>query len=114
MPSLDRAAADYGGVSLDDDELVVVHLLLYGFDMEAPSLADAREWAEHYRLVDRPNHIVLVGDPRMLGSETFKMIPGLQVVDREFVLRYDAAGRSAPHDLWTELWPGLGGVMAGS
>ena len=47
MPSMDRAARNYGGFSLDDDRLVFVHLLLYGFDMGAPSASDAREWAEH-------------------------------------------------------------------
>jgi len=114
MPSLDQAAESYGGVSLDEDGLVVVHLLLYGFDMQAPSVDDAREWAEHYGIDERPNHVVLVGDPRMLGSASFRMIPGLQVVDREFVLRYDSAGRNAPHDMWTELWPNLAGVLAES
>ncbi|MCP3915221.1 MAG: hypothetical protein GY711_06680 [bacterium] len=114
MPSLDEAAQRYGQVSLDDDRLVVVHLLLYGYDMEAPSLSDAREWAEHYGLDERDNHIVLVGDPRMIGPRTYRMIPGLQVVDEDFVLTYDSAGGSARDDLWTELWPGLGHMLGGS
>ncbi len=112
MPSMDDAALDYGGVSLDDERLVVVHLLLYGFDMGAPSLDDAREWAEHYGLDDRPNHVVLVGDARLIGPETYAMIPGVQLVDRDFVLRFDSAGRRPPHDLWTELLPSLSGVLA--
>ena len=114
MPSMDDAAEDYGSVSLDDDRIVFVHLLLYGFDMDAPSVDDAREWAEHYGLDDRPNHVVLVGDPRMLGPDTFSMIPGLEVVDRDFVLRFDSAGRGAPHDLWRDLWPGVAGVLGES
>lgn len=108
---MDEAARDYGRVSLDDERIVFVHLLLYDFDMEAPSVADARDWAEHYGIDERSNHVVLVGDPRMVGPRTFRMIPGLQVVDRDFVLRYDGAGRSAPDDLWTELWPGVRGVL---
>lgn len=111
MPSLDAAARDYGRVSLDDEDLVVVHLLLYGFDRQAPSVADAREWAEHFELDERDNHLVLVGDPRLIGSESFRRIPGLQLVDRDFVLRYDAAGRQAPDDLWTELWPAVGDLL---
>ena len=111
MPSLDEAARDYGQVSLDDDDLVVVHLLLYGFDRQAPSVEDAAEWAGHYGLDERPNHVVLVGDPRMIGPASFRMIPGLQLVDRDFVLRYDAAGRSAPDDLWRELWPAVGELL---
>lgn len=108
---MEEAASGWGGFSLDDDRLVFVHLLLYGFDMKAPSLADAREWAEHYGIDERPNHVVLVGDPRMLSSETYQMIPGLQVVDRSFELRYDGTGRRPPHDLWTVLLPGVRGLL---
>ena len=112
MPSLDDAARDYGGISLDDERIVVVYLLLYGFDMDAPSLADARRWAEHYGLDERPNHVVLVGDSRLVCNDSYSMIPGLHLVDRDFVLRYDAAGRRAPHDMWTDLWPGVAGAVA--
>ena len=111
MPSMDDAARNYGGVSLDDDRLVFVHLLLYGFDMGAPSVAEAREWAEHYGLDERSNHLVLTGDASLVCDESFGMIPGLQVVDRNFVLRYDGAGRRAPHDLWTEVWPGVAELL---
>ncbi len=111
MPSMDDAASTYGGVSLDDDRIVFVHLLLYGPDMAAPTRAEAQEWAQHFGLDDRPNHVVLVGDERMLSEATRAMIPGLQVVDREFVLRYDGAGRTAPDDLWSDLWPGVGDLL---
>ncbi len=114
MPSLDEAARKYGRVSLDDDGIVVVHLLLYGYDMGTPTLADARDWAKHYGLEERENHIVLVGDPRMLGPRTYRMIPGLQLVDQDFILRYDSAGNSAPDDMWTETWPAVAGMLGGS
>jgi hypothetical protein len=114
MPSLEGAAEDWGGFELDADDLVVVHLLFYGYDMQTPSLADAREWAEYYGLLDRPNHVVLVGDANLLGGATRSMIPGLQAVDRDFVLRFDGAGRRAPHDLWTEVLPGTADLLAGS
>lgn len=114
MPTNDEAAEAYGHVSLDDPDIVFVHLLLYGFDRKAPSVADAREWAEHYGLDRRENHVVLVGDPRMLGPATLGMIPGLQLVDRDFVLRFDSAGARPPHDLWTELWPAVAGLLARS
>ena len=56
---------------------------------------------------------MLAGDPRLVSDDSFRMIPGLQLVDRDFVLRYDSAGRRPPHDLWTELWPGVAGALAG-
>ncbi len=111
MPSLDRAARDYGNFSMDDENLTVVHLLLYGYDMQPPSAADAREWAAHYGLNERANHVVWIADKALLGPETRGMIPGVQVVDREFVLRFDSTGRQAPHDLWTELLPGIPSLL---
>jgi len=108
---MDEAARSWGGFSLDDERLVFVHLLLYGYDMKAPSLEDTREWAEHYGLDERANHVVLVGDPRLISSETFRMIPGLMVVDHDFVLRFDGTGRRPPHDLWTVLLPGVRGML---
>jgi hypothetical protein len=112
MPSLDDAARDYGGISLEDESVVVVHLLLYGMDLDAPSMSEAREWEEHYGLDDRENHVVLVGDSRLVSDASYSMIPGLHLVDRNFVLRYDAAGRRAPHDMWTDLLPGMASVIA--
>ena len=111
MPSLEDAARDYGGILLDDENLVVVQILLYGFDLKAPSPRDAAEWAEHFGLQDHDNFVVLCGDPRLISPETYGMIPGLQLIDKDFVLRYDAAGRKAPDDMWTDLWPAVGGLL---
>lgn len=108
---MDEAAEAYGRVSLEDEDIVFVHLLLFGMDMQAPSLADAREWAEHFGIAGRPNHVVLLADPRMLGGKTRSMVPGLQVVDRDFVLRYDSAGNGSKHDLWTETLPGVKALL---
>ena len=114
MPSTEQAARDYGHISIDDERLVVVHLLLFGFDMQAPSVADARRWAEHYQLDQRPNHLVLVGTPGLLGPGSRALVPGLWVVDPDFVLRFDSAGNHAPDDLWTKTWPGVAALLPGS
>lgn len=113
IPSLADAARDYGGISLEDDRIVVVHLLLYGPRMKAPTVAEARAWAEHYGYADRDGHVVLVALPEMLGPASFAMVPGIQVVDPGFTLRLDGAGRTAEHDLWREVWPSVGEIVEG-
>ncbi len=112
MPSLELAALDYGQIDPGLLDFVTVHLLLYGLDGKAPSLADAARWEQHYGLHEKSNHLVLVGTPQMLSSKTKSMIPGLQLVDRNFRLRYDSAGRRAPHDMWADLWPGVSGLLS--
>jgi hypothetical protein len=40
------------------------------------------------------------------------MIPGFQLIDRDFVLRYDASGHRPRHDLWRELMPAIPRLIA--
>jgi hypothetical protein len=35
------------------------------------------------------------------------MIPGFQLIDADFVLRFDASGHHPKHDLWRELLPAV-------
>ena len=68
---------------------------------------EARRWAEHFG-VTRPNHHVLYGDSRFINTGSYNMIPGFQLVDRDFVLRSDSSGHNPKHNLWKELLPMLG------
>ena len=109
MPSSLEALSNYaGGADLHDPDLVVVSLLLFGPDMKRPSLEDARRWSEHFGIDEHPNHHVLIGHPKLFGKQTRSMVPGFQLIDRDFVLRQDAAGNSSPQDLWRDLMPTLG------
>ena len=98
------------GASLDDPDLVFIHLLLYGLDMHAPTQADARRWREHFG-IDRPNQLVLYGDERFINPASYAMIPGFQLVDRDFILRSDATGHHPTHSLYRDLLPLLGEAL---
>ena len=113
LPSMKELARTYGGFDLSDDRIVVVHLLLYSLDMQAPSPADARAWAEHFGIDRSKNHIVLAGLPTMISQASYAMIPGLQLVDRDFILRVDATGRSGQrHNLYRDLLPRVGAMLS--
>ncbi len=89
-----------------------MQLLLYDMKRSgAPKLEVAQRWAKHFGLADRPDTYVLVGEPYLIGRASFRMIPGFQLVDRDFVLRYDAGGHHPVHDLWRELLPAVGGLL---
>ena len=54
------------------------------------------------------NHIVLGGSRALINEASYEMIPGLQLVDRDFTLRYDSTVRTNQrHDLYRELLPGV-------
>lgn len=107
LDSIHDYAAQYGGVKLGRD-VVFVQLLLYGKSMTSPTQQEVAAWAEHFQLRRSAGEIVLRGDPSMLGPATYAMIPGFQLIDRDFVLRYDSSGHQPRHDLYRDLLPALG------
>jgi hypothetical protein len=106
LPSIEELLPKYaGGVSLSDDRIVVVQLLLYSMSMGPPTPADARQWAEHFRVDRARNHVVLAGTKELMGQASYDMIPGFHLVDRNFILRVDSTGHRPRHSLFTELLP---------
>jgi hypothetical protein len=95
-----------GGLSLSDPRIAYVQVLLYGLDLHAPSPAEAKAWAHHFKFDERPNVYVLAGTPGLIGPASYAMIPGFQLIDKNFVLRawwYGETGTG--DDLWTQLLP---------
>ena len=91
LPTIDDALEHYG-IDRDDGDFVRVDLLLYQDMYGPPSPEVGRAWAEHLELGARPNVVVLVGTWTYIDPVTLAQIPGVQLVDREFVLRVDAGG----------------------
>lgn len=115
LPSIEEAARKYGRFDLSDERIVKIHLLLYGLDMRAPTAKDARAWAEHFGLERAKNEIVLAGLPSMIGDASYQMIPGMQLIDKDMILRVDSTGRSnQQHDLYRELLPRVRKMLHGT
>lgn len=93
------------GVSLRDDRIVFISLLLYNLQMKGPTQEDAKLWAEHFGLDAHKNAYVLAGGPELVGPASYNLVPGLQLVDRNFVLRSDATGHNPRDNMWTTLMP---------
>jgi hypothetical protein len=94
-----------GGVSLHDKRILFVQLLLYNLQMQGPTQDDAALWAEHFGLDKFDNTYVLAGGPELIGSASYNMIPGFQLIDKDFVLRSDATGDNPKESIWDHLLP---------
>lgn len=106
LPSIEELFPRYtNGLSLSDERIVFVQLLLYSMSMGTPTSDDARRWAEHFKLAQLKNYFVLVGTKDLLGPASYNMIPGFQLIDRNFVMRADSTGHQPRHNLFTELLP---------
>lgn len=104
LPSIEALLPQYGnGVSLDDDRIVLVQLLLYDMNLKAPDPANAMHWARHYNFDTRDNVFVLVGDQRFINQASYDMIPGFFLIDQNFILRSDSTGHHPKYNLFTHL-----------
>ena len=101
------------GVDLRNPDLKLVQLLLYDFNMNQPNEDDARFWAEHFGLDKYENVLVVVSKSDLRGKESFRMIPGFQLVDRQFILRKDATGHHPRHNLFKDLLPAVSSLIGG-
>ncbi|MEO1615244.1 MAG: hypothetical protein AAFV88_05305 [Planctomycetota bacterium] len=108
LESIDVYAKRFAGVELGTEDIVFVQVLLYGESNSAPTQREVAGWAAHFEMNRAENRIVLRGDASMLSRETYDMIPGFHVIDRDFVLRADSCGHQPLENLYTELLPKLG------
>lgn len=104
LPSFGKLLKEEAGLDWRSQaDLVYVHLLLYDMSAAAaPTLEDAREWANHFRLDGVSNAVVLVGDARYVNPASYALVPGFHVIDRSFTLRYDGSGHhpvDPPYDV---------------
>lgn len=93
------------GATLSDPHVIWVQLLLYNMNMQAPSQDDLKKWRDHFPALRRPNCVVLAATPGMLGSASYAMIPGAQLIDQNFVLRSDFRGHGGGDDINRHLLP---------
>lgn len=106
LKSIDELLKSYGGgVNLSDPRIVLVQLLLYNPSMQAPSVKEASAWARNFGLSTSQNRFVLVGKRNMINSHSYNMIPGFQLIDKNFVLRSDSTGHRPKNDLYRHLLP---------
>jgi hypothetical protein len=106
IASIDGDLARFGsGMKLDNPSVAYVQVVIYNLDLKAPSVSEVKTWADHFKLTDRPNVYVLVGTPPMLTQESFDMIPGLHLIDKDFVLRSEHFAHGGGSDLYRELLP---------
>lgn len=99
------------GVSPTDTRVVHVQLLLYGPNMGVPTLAEAQAWAKHFDFGRRSNEVLLVGDQRYISQHSYDMIPGMQLIDKNFVLVCDATGHNPRSSLFSELIPSVSKLL---
>jgi len=105
LKSIEEYLPEYAGIKLSDERLVFIQIILYDMKMKAPIPKDAKEWARNFEFDRSKNRIVLAGTKEYVNSASYNLIPGFQVIDKNFILRSDSTGHN-PHDnLFSTLLP---------
>ncbi len=106
LPSIEKLFPQYtNGLSLKSRRLRFIQVLFYDMDMNPPTAHDVQEWTRHFRMNRSKNYLVLAAPQALQSRATYNMIPGFQLVDRNFVLRADSTGHAPRHNLYRELLP---------
>jgi hypothetical protein len=93
------------GLSLPGPDIIFVQILLYDMKMGPPQPKDAAEWAAHFKFNRADNEIVAVIPYDVRGKASYNLIPGLQLIDRQFILRSDATGDYPKENMYTSTLP---------
>ncbi len=102
------------GAALDDPRIVWVQLVLYNMAMQAPTVDDLKRWVAHFPALRKSNCVVLAGAPEMIGDASYAMIPGVQLIDQQFVLRSDFRGHGGGDSLNGHLLPLVRELVTGT
>lgn len=111
LSAFSELISQQAGVSLSDSRIVFVQLIIYNSSMQAPSLAEVQAWARNFGLSTRNNAYVLVGQKNMVSKYSYNLIPGFQLIDKDFVLRSDSTGHNPKNDLYQHFFPMLKRVL---
>ena len=103
LNSIEDLLSRHAQITLDDPNIILVHLLLYNMNFKTPSEEDAHQWAKHFNWEGRDNVYVMVGDARYINKVSYDMIPGFYLIDRDFILRSDSTGHRPKNGLVSHL-----------
>jgi hypothetical protein len=105
LPSIKKLFKDYTNISLDDNRVKFVQVLLYSMTMDSPIPEHAGNWANHFGFDRYNNEIVVVPKRDLRGKGSYNLIPGFQILDKRLVVQRDSTGHRPRHNLYTELLP---------
>lgn len=126
IASIDQIISDFSKLAPEDPRLLVVEILIYGPDRAQAMPEHITAWATHFhrapeqdaktgespglmpqKLLARARRLTVVPSIDMRGQESFSQIPGVQLLDKDGVLRFDATGVTPRHRLRQDLMPAL-------
>lgn len=116
LPAVSELLERFAQLSLErTPDLVLVQLLLFDTRSQvghAPKVEEGAEWVRHFQLEGKKNVLALVGTDALANQASYAMVPGFQVVDRSFVLRWDGTGHKPADDPYQKVLASIPALLA--
>ena len=106
LESFETYFREYAGLDLHSGEVNFVVAVVYNDKLQSPTEQDLYDWRKHFSL-DRHDNVSIVSSPQLASAATFKMIPGVMLLDQNQVVLFDSTGHHPTHNLYTELLPAV-------
>ena len=111
LPSIETLLDTHAHGVQRNADFQIVQIIFFNFSDAPPTPADIREWDKHFHLHQR--NILVLGARKPIADNTARsLIPGFQLVDKNFVLRADSTGSTPRQDLTHELLPMIPKLLA--
>ena len=106
LESFETYFKQYTGGDLYSGEVNYVVVVVYNDKLESPTAQDLNDWRSHFQM-NRYDNAYIVSSSELASGDTFKMIPGFMLLDRNQSVVFDATGHNPKHNLYSELLPGV-------
>ncbi|MCO6431412.1 MAG: hypothetical protein J5J00_11170 [Deltaproteobacteria bacterium] len=111
LQSIEHYLRQYGGgTELYGSKLNFVQIIIYNLNLEAPHPIQLSAWRNHFKLTS-PNTYIISGGKPLANRESYNMIPGFLLLDKDLTVRYSSTGHNPIHNLYRTLLPGVVKVL---
>lgn len=93
-----------GGMKASDPRFTFMQLMLYDLKMGTPSKEEIAAWAKHFKL-DNLNNTYVVAPTGHRPKNSYKLIPGFHLLDKNFKVVSDSSGHYPKNNLYRHLIP---------
>ena len=104
--SFEKYFEQYTGFDLYSGEVNYVVVVVYNDKLQSPTARDLYNWRNHFHMQHRDNAFI-VSSSELASKESFEMIPGFMLLDRDQTVIFDSTGHKPKHNLYSELLPGV-------
>ena len=110
LESFETYFKQYAGLDLYSGDVNYVVVVVYNDKLRTPTAQDLSKWRSHFQM-ESHNNAYFVSSTELASGDTYKMVPGFMLLNSDQSVVFDSTGHNPKHNLYTELLPGVKGLL---